>query len=438
MAHPWRQGAAFAGSGITALVLGAVLPGRAAADPPLQIKPGIELESAAFLQDQSWFGQSEKNVGVASGPWAEAVATPSLDWTYDLSKGSAIQGRLSAIAALTAGADATGDVPVKHRTTSTELEDAYLEWRSGDLLGSALGTDAIDISIGRRKYQVGSGFLFWKESSNGASRAAEGIAPRKAARMAATTRLSTHGWQLDTVYLEFNDKPSTHTRLIGSDLAYSSSAWGQVGVAIYKFLDSDKPTRAGMRMYDVRGDTHLPLPGPLHGVRIAGEYVRQDNGRLLQSEAGFVSLGYAFDAAPWAPYVGYRRARFSGDNPRTAQSEAYDPLAIGISNWGSLVISKYVQSNTNLQADVLRLTLKPERRLDLTVETYRFILDHPPTPAGPHDFADELDATAAWSVNKRLTLSAEAALAKPLAAAVARTGGDELWSYLILDARVKF
>ena len=423
-------------SGSLALLAAAVSGARAAADPPFQWTPGLQLEGASFLQDQSWFGQSQKNVGVPSGPWLESVATPSLDWAYGLSKGAGAYGRLSAIAASTAGDDAAGADAGGRRTTDLELEDAYVGWRSGDLLADTLGRDALDISVGRRKYQVGSGFLFWKESSNGASRAAYGVAPRKAARMAATTRITTHGWALDTVYLEFNDKPSTHTRLIGSDLSYTSSAWGQAGVAIYKFLGSDKPTRAGMRMYDVRADTH-PLPF-LPGLRIAGEYVHQDNGARLASDAGFAGAGYAFDALPWAPYVGYRRAIFSGDDAKTARSEAYDPLAIGISNWGSLVVSKYVQSNTDFQADVLRLTLKPDRRLDLAVEGYRFRLDQAPSPLASRDFADELDATAQWRVNKHLTLSVEGALAKPLAAAVARTGGDRTWSYLILDARVGF
>jgi hypothetical protein len=41
-------------------------------------------------------------------------------------------------------------------------------------------------------------------------------------------------------------------------------------------------------------------------------------------------------------------------------------------------------------------------------------------------------------VNEPLTLSLQAALAMPHAAAVVRTGGDRTWSYLILDARVAF
>ncbi len=418
------------------LVLAGGFAGEAAADPPLQLKPGVTVEGASFLQDQSWFGQSEKNIGVMSGSWLEGVVTPSLDGSYRLTKDSSVYGRLSAIAASTQGADASGADAAEKRITNIELEDSYVGWRSGDLLTGTLGRDAIDISVGRRKYQIGSGFLFWKESSNGASRAATGLSPRKAARLAVTTKITTHGWALDSVYLQFNDKPSTRTHLVGGDLSYTSKAWGQVGVGIYKFLGSTKPTRAGMRMYDVRADTQ-PLP-LLRGLHISGEYVHQDNGQLLAADAGFAGVGYAFDALPWAPFLGYRRAIFSGNNPKTSRSEAYDPLAIGISNWGSLVVSKYVQSNTNLQADVLRLALKPDSRLDLTVEAYRFRLDRPPTPEVSRDFADEVDAIAQWKATKSLTLSLQTALAKPEAAAVARTGGDKTWAYMILEASVAF
>jgi hypothetical protein len=424
------------------LIAGAVLAasicaaGAAAADPIAGLKPGLQLETAQYLQDQSWFGRSDENIGRASGPFTEGVATPSLDGTWNLAHGSAVYGRVSAIAAFTAGTDPSGSEGVHTRTSDLELEDSYVGWRSGGLLQDSLGPDAIDISIGRRKYQVGSGFLFWKESSNGASRAAAGIAPRQAARMAVTAKLATHGWTLDTVYLQFNDKPSTDTRLVGFDLAYKSRAWGEVGGGVYHFLESDKATRAGMTMFDLRA-TLRPFP-PLRGLGFAGEYVHQENPRRLSSDAGFVGVGYDFTTLPWAPHVDYRFALFRGDDPSTSRSEAYDPLAIGISNWGSLVISKWVQSNTDFRAHTLRVLMTPRSDLDLSLDLYRFLLDRPPAPGAPLDFAQEADLSAKWTTTRRLTLSLRGALAEPLEAARVRTGGDQTWSYLILDATWRY
>ena len=401
----------------------------------LSIQPGLQLEAAQFLQDNSWFGQSQANIGADSAGWTEVVATPSVDWRYALANGSSIYGRTSAIGAFTNGVDAAGSNVDSPRVTDVELEDSYLGWRSGDVLKDSLGENALDVSVGRRKYQVGSGFLFWKEANNGASRAANGIAPRKAARFAATGTLSTHGWKVDAVYLKFNDRPSTHTRLTGADFSYTSPAWGQIGWGVYKVLGSNKKTRSGMEVYNLRADTH-PIP-QFRGLRLAIEYVREENGGLLSAYAGFAGIGYTFDA-PWSPYIEYQRALFSGDKPTTKISEAYDPFSLGISNWGSALIGKYVRSDTNMRVDSARIIVNPARSLQLKLEGYKMSLDQPPVGSPDRHYADELDLMASWGVTRRLTLSLTGAVAQPEAAAQLQTKGDKLWSYLMLDAVTKF
>jgi hypothetical protein len=395
----------------------------------LNLKPGLQLEAAEFLQAHSWFGQSQANLGSKSGDWTEIVVTPSVDGRYSLPSSSALYGRASVIGAFTNGIDAEGSNVNASRITDIELEDAYLGWRSGDLLKDSLGENALDLSVGRRKYQVGSGFLFWKESNNGASRAAAGIAPRKAARIAATAKLSSHGWALDSVYLDFNDKPPTHTRLTGADLSYASSVWGVVGVGGYKVLESDRTRRSGMSVFNLRADTY-PIP-QLRGLRLAGEYVHEENPGKLSSDAGFLGAGYTFDALPWTPFFGYRHAIFRGDNPATRRSEAYDPFSLGISNWGSPLVGKYVLPNSNQRADAVRATVKPLSTLDVSLEAYKLDLDQPGS-AGRH-YADELDLLANWTITRRLTFSLTGSVASPGPAARAQTGGDKTWSYLKLD-----
>jgi hypothetical protein len=393
------------------------------------LKPGLGLEAAQFLQSNSWFGQSQANIGAKSGDWTEVVATPSLDWRYALANRSTIYGRTSVIGAFTEGVDAEGSNVNAPRIVDVELEDSYLGWRSGDALKDSLGVNAIDLSVGRRTYQVGSGFLFWKESNNGASRAAAGIAPRKAARFAATAKLSSHGWALDSVYLEFNDKPSTHTLLTGADLSYTSPTWGVIGVGAYKVLESTRTNRSGMSVLDLRADTR-PVPG-LRGLRLGGEYVHEENPGKLSTDAGFVGAGYSFDNAPWKPFLGYRRAIFRGDNPATSRSEAYDPFSLGISNWGSPLLGKYVLSNSNQRADAVRAGVNPIPALELLLEAYKLDLDQPGA-VGRH-YANEFDLMTRWAATRRLTLEMTAALASPGAAARAHTGGDKDWTYLKLD-----
>lgn len=75
--------------------------------------------------------------------------------------------------------------------------DTDLGWRSGDLFGS-LGQDALDISFGMQQYVVGTGFLFYNESSNGANRGAYWIGERKAAKYA--------GWAYGMIYASYTFK----------------------------------------------------------------------------------------------------------------------------------------------------------------------------------------------------------------------------------------
>jgi hypothetical protein len=395
----------------------------------LSLKPGLKLESAQYLQGNSWFGQSEANIGAQSTEWNEIVATPSVDGRYNLGNGSTVYGRASLLGAFSNGVDAAGSNAGDPRLADIEPEDAYVGWKSGDLFKDSLGENALDVSIGRRKYQLGYGFLFWKEASNGASRGAFGIAPRKAARFAAIGTLNTHRWTVDAVYLDFNDRPSTDTRLTGADIAYTSPTWGEVGAGAYKVLSSTKTRRDGMDVFNVRADIH-PFPW-LRGVRLAGDYVHEENPGKLSTDAGFVGAGYGFDGLAWAPYIDYRRAIFRGDNPATGRSEAYDPFSLGISNWGSPLIGKFVLSNSNLRVDNVRVTAKPLAALELSLEGYKLDVDEP-GPAGRH-YADEYDFSANWKAARRLTFSLTAALATPGPVARAQTGGDRNWAMLILD-----
>ncbi|MCO6061928.1 hypothetical protein NG726_35465, partial [Pseudomonas sp. MOB-449] len=47
----------------------------------------------------------------------------------------------------------------------TDVEDAYLGWRSGDLF-PALGENGVDLSFGRQNLSVGDGFLVNGDSLN--------------------------------------------------------------------------------------------------------------------------------------------------------------------------------------------------------------------------------------------------------------------------------
>ena len=107
-------------------------------------------------------------LGDLSDNWFEGSLKPAVTGVYTTSSTAQFYGKLSAVGERTYGAAPSlvgGD------ESSFGLEDLYVGWRSGDSLG--LGKDALDFTIGRAPYAIGH-------------HDALGMAPRKAARAAAT------------------------------------------------------------------------------------------------------------------------------------------------------------------------------------------------------------------------------------------------------------
>ena len=148
-----------------ALLAGVAAGPLAAAELPLEMPsyhddkgnelgPSLSLEGAFFPQSQSWFGKSKYNLGETSNYSFEKVRQGALRGQAALDGYGTMYGKVSGIFTATQRTDAAGsDVP---DDTPSDLawEDAYVGWRSANLFASSLGTDAIDLSYGRQRYQV--------------------------------------------------------------------------------------------------------------------------------------------------------------------------------------------------------------------------------------------------------------------------------------------
>ena len=403
------------------------------------LKGTLSLQFAQFFQDSSWFGASRANLGKKSDHWSEVVATPGLVGAYPLAGGGALYGRLSAVGALTSRVDSAGST-VGYGDGEWRWEDAHLGWRSGDLL-SGLGEDALDLSIGRRQYTAGTGFLFFNQSGNSLGRGAYWTGERKAADLTALARLKTGPWGVDVLYLEADDLPDTHTRLAGLTLDRSLGELGSVGGGFYRVLDSDTPTRDGMSVYDVRVDL-TPLAG-VPALGLQGEYAYEDNGEALRASGWYAQASYRLDRVPWTPTVAYRYARFEGDDASSRRSEDFDPLFYGFSDWGywyqGEVVGEYVLGNSNLDTHLLQVKATPSDTLTVRALYYDFRLRRPASlGVRSEDFARELDLALDWSVTEHLQMSAVAAHVRPDAGARELTGASERWSYFMVWGKLSF
>jgi hypothetical protein len=410
-----------------------------------EIKSSLSLEGAFFPQSQSWFGKSNDNLGETSNYWFEEVGELAVEGHHALGAFGTAYGKVSGIFTATQRTDAAGsDVP---NDTPTDLawEDAYVGWRSANLFQDSLGTDAIDLSYGRQRYQVGSGFLFWDGGSDGGQRAAYWIGPRKAFKQAGIAKLTTHGVEARGVYLEPNDNPHSDTKLYGLDLQWSNEDFGSVGGGFYHIFDSRIDTRDGMNIYDIRADL-TPLRGKetLPGLTLKGEFTYEDNGNTQEGFGYYGELGYDFgETLPWTPYVSYRYAHFSGDDPSSTKDQNFDPLFYGFSDWGTWfqgeILGEYVLLNQNLNSSTVRLAVSPTEDLKLNLLYYYFWLDD---AAGfgteGSSFADEVDLTADYTLNDHVFFSLVAGVANPRNGASNFTGGNNIWSYGMFYTSITF
>ena len=123
---------------------------------------------------------------------------------------------------------------------------------------------------------------------------------------------------------------------------------------------------------------------------------------------------------------GSRRCRiatrsFEGDDPDTADNEAFDPLFLGFYDWGTWwqgeIAGEYFLSNSNLKSHLVRAARRAERRRRrraAVLQVQRSITRSRSEPAVTEtDAAFEIDAYVDWKVNANFTVSLVGAYANP-------------------------
>ena len=186
-------------------------------DGDTYLRPTVSLEAAFFSESKAYNGNSREVIGDHVGYWYEWVVTGGLDGALSLGDAGLLFGRASAIGAGSQGLDAAGSDFDNHYPEKLEMEDLYLGWRSGELL-SGLGKDALEISVGKQRYQIDNGWFMWSGAANGGDRGAYWIGPRKAFYMSAIARLNSGPYKVEGFFLKPNDNPYTATNVAGAQL----------------------------------------------------------------------------------------------------------------------------------------------------------------------------------------------------------------------------
>lgn len=382
----------------------------------------------------------ERPSGDLTDNWMEGSVKPTLSADFKTGGGSHWYGKFSAV-----GVRTFGSAPslVGSDDSSYDVEDFYIGWRSGSSVGSE--EDVIDFKVGRAPYKLGKGMFLYDGASDGGTRGGYWTGARKAFEMAAIGTLKTGANKIEAFYLDKDDLPESDsdTKLWGLNYELTLGEHNTLGVTYTKWSadTNEAPQRDGLEVYNARA---YVAPFPVEALSFEAEYIKEDNGALLDSSAWSVLAAYQLGSR-WQPKISYRYALFEGDDPATSQNEAFDSLLTGFSDWGSWwqgeIAGEYFLGNSNLISHQVRIHATPSETVSTGLIFYDFVLDHPQS-AGPTVTSDkaarEIDWYMDWSVNDNVLLSFVAAAAEPGKAVEQSSGRTDTFWYGMIFAAYSF
>lgn len=377
---------------------------------------GVYSDGNAFFQNWNAFN---KGSPIAPGP-----ATGSRVTFSDISIEPGIGGitqvseKLYAYGAATVLASGTWGQDIYQRKDSMHVavEKAY-----AGLLWVAEKDKALNASLGRQDYTLNDGFLIHavKGSTNVGDRRAVFLGARTAHDMTALMSARYEKWTFKSFYLDPNEYESleSNSKFAGGNLRYDFG---------------DGLTVDGTYIENVRSDSSFATPQgtlvPRRGISTTAAHLQWRNalgmrGLFLETEfghqrssqadvsanAGYASAGYRFNDIRWKPALVLRYAQWSGDDPKTARYERWDPLLpAGSDEWmGGMIFSKYV-ANSNLAQLRVRAFAQPSEAFNFTVDWFKYqAMESNNLGATPvlanlqsRDLGQELMFTGRWFLGK--------------------------------------
>jgi hypothetical protein len=417
------------------------------------LRPTLSLEAAIFAEKNAWHGESRSVVGDHVGYWWEWAVTAGLEGALELGDYGLVFARASGIGARSQGVDAAGSNVDDPYDGAAELEDLVLGWRSGGLF-PRLGDDALELSVGKQRYEIGDGFFLLDGAGDGGERGAFWLAPRKAFYMSAIARLTSGPYKAELFYLRPNDQPFSASDVLGGNFEYLAGETGTVGFTYLKVLDSQEGARSGLNLFAWRAAlTPLALD---RSFGLGGEYAIELNGSQSNASAWHVEASYEFESLGWKPFARYRYAHFSGDRRGSPELELWDPLFYGYSDWSSWyigeIIGNFVAQNRDLATHTVWLRVQPIEAVTTQLIYNYYSLVEPVTVISARDanpraanirsnhVGQSFDFVTDWSATSYLSFSGVVSALDPGAGMQQYVESDSKswWLHFMLYAKVSF
>jgi len=347
--------------------------------------------------------------------WQEGFVKYGLSGATDRIGSGSLYGAFSLLGSATWGdGDPGGFTTGRERRTA--VEDAYVGWKSGDLF-HALGTDGLDISVGRQVVKAGSGFLINDDGVNPGRGLEAGRYDRGGAyyfgqrvsfaRTAVLRLGGSEGLHGSTMWLKSDNRLQANTELAAGTLDYTGSA-GTVGLTYVHVLDVDKQyaispsrlERKGMKVYSIRAEGSAGIDD----ADFAVEYAYQKK-RSRTDNAWYAEAAYTFSEMAWKPSLSFRHTRYSKE---------FDSLFQGgfRGRYQGEVASNYAFSyNFNTRVNDVALTVRPSETLTATLMFFDFrtLADRSVLNLDAKELALYVD----WAITENLTISPIIGVYKP-------------------------
>lgn len=328
----------------------------------------------------------------------------------------------------------------------TSLEKAY----AGLLYVDPETGNSLNVSLGRQTVTLNDGFLihFVRGSANIGARAGLYLGPRTANDFSVVADGRAGPWSFKAFYIDPSELPLVDSRstFAGFNLRYQITPTLSIDGSIitvpqssasFVLPDGSRQSKAGLRTLAA----HMRWTNVLgvEGLWLAGEFAHQTSDRFaMNAFAAYGLVGYQAAQLPWSPSLSYRYAFASGDNPRTARYERFDPLlSTGLGNWLQGVTFGKLTSNSNLAVHRLQFNVVPTPATNLTFD-WHILRAVQLNNLGSNaligqltstDLGQEFTATLRWSINRNLFLQSLISVAVP-GKALRDVGATRNWTTL--------
>lgn len=392
-----------------------------------QVRLSADLEAmfGVFHSDRNYNQFGNRQPGTSD--WQEGYLKYGVSGEYASGFGN-LYGKVNLLSSATWGdGDSAGFSEGDERTT--KFEDAYVGWRSADLVGPA--KDFLDVSTGRQLVMIGDGFLIAGDGLDMGNGPAGGslnrggtyyLGARKDFDRTAVLKVGGDGPVLATMaWIQSDNRAQAKGEFAVADLAWHSNldslalTWVR-GLGVDQHWASEfQAERDGMEIYSVRGSKSLG-----RNLVVSGNYAYQDR-QVSRESAWYAQLDYTFSDVAWTPVATYRLARYSD------QWDAFfTGYATGYGTWfqGENAGSYAGPFNSNTRVQHVGLKASPTETLRVGALYFDFqTLDKGYTP----DFGGkELDLYLEWAAMPNLVVMPLVGLYRPDAGA--DNGGVQLGS----------